>query len=193
MTPSKYITVAYRLYAPMEGNEKELIEEATEEYPFQFVTGLKMTLDRFEEILLPLQKGDKFDFTLSIDEAYGPFEEERVVTLPKKTFEINGRIDSKYIYEGAVVPLTNPDGERFNGTISQITDSQITVDLNHPLAGKPLTFQGVVTESREATPEEIQDTIKFLSGEGCCGGHCGGDCEGRCGGGGCQDGCGNCK
>ena len=43
MTENKYITVAYKLFAPMQGNERELIEEATEERPFQFISALGMT------------------------------------------------------------------------------------------------------------------------------------------------------
>ena len=186
MTPNKYITVAYKLYAPDENGEKELIEEAPKEHPFQFVSGLKMTLDDFESQIEPLCVGDAFDFTLTPEQAYGAVEMERVITLPKNVFEINGKIDSKYIYEGAVVPLQNADGERFQGTISQIAEKEITVDLNHPLAGLSLTFQGTVVENREATNQEIQDALTAMSG-GCCGG-CGG-CKGDCGddcGGGCK-------
>ena len=37
---------------------------------------------------------------------------------------INGKLDKRYIYEGAVVPLQNADGERFNGTITEITEKE---------------------------------------------------------------------
>lgn len=188
---NKYITVAYKLYAPMGENEQELIEEATAEVPFQFVSGMGMALDAFEGHICPLAKGETFNFTLSVDEAYGPHIPEGVQQLPRSAFEIDGKLDSKYIYEGAVVPLQNNEGERFNGTISEITDKNITVDLNHPLAGKALTFVGTVVETHEATKEEMQQAVQSLTG-GCggCGGNCGGDCgEGGCGGGNCG-GCG---
>ena len=75
------------------------------------------------------------------------------------------------------------DGERFNGTITEISEKEITVDLNHPLAGKPLNFVGTVTENREATNEEIQEMVKAMSGGcGSCGGCGGGDCENGCSG-----------
>ena len=77
----------------------------------------------------------------------------------------------------------NADGERFNGTITEIGEKEITVDLNHPLAGKPLNFVGTVTENREATNEEIQETVKAMSGGcGSCGGCSGGNCESGCSG-----------
>lgn len=182
-TSNKYITVAYKLYAPMEGNDHELIEEATAEQPFQFISGMGLALDAFERIITATEKGGNFDFTLSIDEAYGPYVEEGVQKVPRSVFEVDGKLNRKFIYEGAVVPLMNADGERFNGTITEIGEKEITVDLNHPLAGKPLNFVGTVTENREATNEEIQEVITAMSsGCGGCGGECGGGDCGGCGG-----------
>lgn len=182
-TPNKYITVAYELYTDFDG-KRELVEKATTEHPFQFISGLGTTLDAFEAQITPLEKGGKFDFTLSVDEAYGPYEQERVIELPKDTFKVNGHFDKERIYPGAVVPLMNADGARFNGTIAEVTDTTVTVDLNHPLAGKALNFVGEVTESREATKEEIQGMLNMLSGEGGCGcgcDSCGGGCDDDCG------------
>ena len=190
MTDNKYITVAYKLFASGEGDERELIEEATREVPFQFISALGMTLDAFEAQIAPLQPGEKFDIRLGSDEAYGPFVPEGVQKVPASIFMIDGKLDSRYIFEGAVVPLQNGDGERFNGTIKEITDTEITVDLNHPLAGKELNFVGEVVESREATNKEIQDALNAMTGcGGGCGGCGGGSCDG-CGGGSCGDGCG---
>ena len=189
-TTNKYITLAYKLYTTMADGTRELMEEATTQHPFMFISGMGLTLDAFEAQILSLGKGDAFDFTLSVDEAYGPYVEEGVQTVPRQMFEIDGKIDPKRIFEGAVVPLMNSEGERFNGTITEITGQHITVDLNHPLAGKTLNFIGTVVEHREATNEELQEMAKMLSGEGGCGG-CGGSCGGDCGG--CGDsGCGGC-
>lgn len=194
MAENKYITVAYKLYAPMEGNDHELIEEATKEVPFQFISALGMTLDAFEAQIAPLQAGATFDIKLSQEEAYGPFIPEGVQKVPASIFMIDGKLDKRYIYEGAVVPLQNADGERFNGTITEISDTEITVDLNHPLAGKELNFVGEVIESREATNKEIQDALNMMTGGGC--GGCGGGSCGSCGEGGCgscgEGGCGSC-
>lgn len=194
MAENKYITVSYKLYAPMEGNDHELIEEATKEVPFQFISALGMTLDAFEAQIAPLAAGATFDIKLSQEEAYGPFIPEGVQKVPASIFMIDGKLDKRYIYEGAVVPLQNADGERFNGTITEISDTEITVDLNHPLAGKELNFVGEVLESREATNKEIQDALNAMTGGSCggCGGCSGGSCEGGCGSCGEGSGCGNC-
>ena len=174
---NKYIAVAYQLYTKDKEGKRELVENATKEQPFQFVSGLGMTLDDFEMQIVDLQKDGEFEFELSPEQAYGEYEEERVIKVPRQTFEIDGRLDKQYIYEGAVVPLQNADGQRFNGLIQKIGDAEVTLDLNHPLAGKALIFIGEVVDTREATKEEITATLKMLTGEGGCGCGCE-DCEG---------------
>ena len=175
--PNLYIAVAYKLYTKDKEGKREMVEEATKEQPFQFVSGLGMTLDDFEAQITPLEKDGNFDFELTPEQAYGDYEQERVINVPRSTFEIDGRLDKEYIFEGAVVPLQNADGARFNGLIAKIGDTEVTVDLNHPLAGKSLIFMGEVVDTREATPEEITGTLKMITGEGGCGCGCE-DCEG---------------
>ena len=128
-TPNKYITVAYELYTDFDG-KKELVEKAPIEHPFQFISDMGTTLDAFEAQIKPLQKGEKFNFTLSVEEAYGEYEQERVLELNKDVFKINGHFDKEHIYPGSVVPLMNADGARFNGTITDVKEDTVTVDLN---------------------------------------------------------------
>lgn len=188
---NKYISVMYKLYTDGQDGKPELIEETAEGDPFIFVSALGMTLDAFEAQIVPLKAGEEFDFTLVPNDAYGDYDEAGKQALPRNVFEINGKLDSRFIFEGAVVPLTSADGARFNGTIVEIGDEKITVDLNHPLAGKSLNFKGKVVETREATNDEIRDALNQITG---CGGGCGG-----CGGGSCDgceskgEGCGGCK
>lgn len=180
-TPHKYITVAYELYADNEKGIHELIEKAPAEHPFQFISGMGVALEAFENNVASLAAGETFDFTLSIDEAYGPYVQEHVVSLDKEIFCIDGRFDKDTIYPGNVIPLVNGDGNRFQGLILEVKEDKVVVDLNHPLAGKDLHFKGNVVLSREATEEEIQGLINMMSGEGCgCGcDDCGGDCHGH--------------
>lgn len=182
---NKFITVAYKLYT-IEDGDKDFAEEATVEKPFEFISGLGLTLPLFEENIKDLQAGETFDFVINKEDAYGVYDERQVVPLPKKTFEIDGVFDSEHIVEGAIIPLMNAEGQRFNASVSEITENQVTVDLNHPLAGCDLQFIGSVVESRLATNEELAAVAKMMSGEGGCGGNCGG-CAG-CGDGGCSDG-----
>ncbi len=176
---NKYIAVDYKLYTA-ENGESELVEETTKERPFQFISGFGITLEAYEKNISELAKGDTFDFTLTKEEAYGDFEQERVLDLEREMFCINGHFDHEHIFKDAIVPLQNEDGNRFYGRVMSVDENKVKMDLNHPLAGKSLNFKGTILENREATNSEIQGMINRLSGEGCgCG--CG-DCEGGCGG-----------
>ncbi|MEG1333561.1 MAG: FKBP-type peptidyl-prolyl cis-trans isomerase, partial [Bacteroides sp.] len=173
---NKYITVAYELYTTEDG-ERELMEKATAEHPFQFISGLGTTLDAFESQIVSLNKGDKFEFTIASEDAYGEYSEEHVLDLPKSIFEIDGRFDNERIYAGNVVPLMDAEGHRLNGTVVEVQEDKVVIDMNHPLAGAALTFVGEVIENRPATNEEIQGMVNVMSGEGGCGcGSCGDGC-----------------
>ena len=187
---NKYITVAYKLYV-MEEGKPELVEEATVEHPFQFISGLGTALERFENEITPLNEGDKFEFVIPCAEAYGEYMPEGVRTVSKEMFTIDGVFDNEHIFTGSIVPLQDNEGHHFYATVGEITDTTVTVDLNHPHAGKDLTFIGQVVTSRSATNEEIQSTLNMLTGEGCGCGCCGGDCGSDCGDG-CGEGCGHC-
>ncbi|MBQ2366159.1 MAG: FKBP-type peptidyl-prolyl cis-trans isomerase [Bacteroidaceae bacterium] len=178
----KYVTVAYSLFSDNAEGVHELIEQTNEQHPLQFISGFGTMLEAFEAQIVPLNEGDKFDFTLAVDEAYGPYVAEHVIELDKQVFCIDGRFDKDNIYPGNVIPLTNADGMRFDGVIVEVKDNTVVVDLNHFLAGRALHFTGHVVQSRPATDAEIQGYLNMLSGEGCgCCGE-GGGCEGGCGG-----------
>ncbi len=176
---NKYIAVAYKLYSNNEGKQ-EMIEEAPTEKPFQFISGFGVTLDAFEKAVSDLAVEAEFDFTLSKDDAYGDYVDDRVLDLDKSIFTINNHFDHEHIFKDAIVPLQNEDGQRFYGRVLEISENKIKMDLNHPLAGKELNFKGCIVENREATNEEIQGMLNMISGEGGCGCGCD-DCNGDCG------------
>ena len=189
---SQFISIAYKLYVGGE-KEEELMEEATAEQPFQFISGFSVALDAFEQQVVGLEKGQTFDFSIAKEQAYGDYSPEHVLDLDREIFSINGHFDHDHIYEDAIIPLQNDEGNRFYGRVVEVGEDKVKVDLNHPLAGETLHFVGKILENRPATPEEISHMIKHMSGEG-CGCHCD-DCEGGCEGG-CEshhehhDGCG---
>ena len=180
---NKYITLAYKLYT-IENGEKEFTEEAPAEHPFQFISGLGLTLESFENQVKDLNKGDKFDFTIKAEEAYGEYDEEHVIDLPKNIFEIEGKFDSERVVEGAVIPLMTSEGQRINGSVVEVKDDVVVMDMNHPLAGCDLNFVGEITENRPATTDELSEMARMMSGGGCsggCGGGCNcGDCSSEC-------------
>lgn len=179
---NKFMSIAYKLYVDGD-NGLEMMEEATEEKPFQFITGFGVALDAFEQQVAGLEKGETFDFAIPKEQAYGDYAEEHVLDLDREIFSINGHFDHEHIYEDAIIPLQNEEGQRFYGRVVTVGEEKVKVDLNHPLAGETLHFKGSILETREATAKEIEHMAAHLAG-GCncgeCGGDCGGDCSGHC-------------
>lgn len=188
---NKYITVAYKLYS-IEDGERDFEEEAPAAHPFQFISGLGMVLDSFEEQLVNLKPGDKFDFTIAAENAYGEYDEQHVIDLPKNIFMIDGKFDAERIKEGAIVPLMTSDGQHINGSVVEVQADTVVMDMNHPLAGCDLNFVGEVVTNRPATNDELAEVARMMSGGcgcGCdsCGSGCGDDCgDHGCGGGCCH-------
>ena len=182
---NRFITANYQLYSVVDG-KKELEEQTSEEHPFQFITGFGISLDAFEQNIICLENGSDFDFSLQPSDAFGEYIPEGVHKLAKETFTVNGHFDNENIYEGAVITLMDNEEHRFMAKVVKIEEDGVTVDTNHPLAGKILNFKGKVIENRDATDEEIKHLIKHLTG-GCngCGHHHGEGCES------CGDGCGH--
>lgn len=197
ITANKSVSAEYELYVDGENGEKELMEKATVEQPLSFIFGAGMMLPKFEENIFGLASGEKFDFTINVEDAYGPYEDENVLDLDRSIFEIDGKLDDTMIYAGNVVPLMDSEGHRLNAQVVEVTDTHVKVDLNHPLAGETLHFKGSVIEVRESTDEEL---ASIYGGGGSCGSGCGcgsGGCDtehdhdhDHGGGGGCGSGCG---
>ncbi len=177
ITANKSVSAEYELYVDGENGEKELMEKATAQQPLSFIFGVGMMLPKFEENIFGLASGEKFDFTIDVNDAYGPYEDENVLDLDRSIFEIDGKLDDTMIYAGNVVPLMDSEGHRLNAQVVEVTDTHVKVDLNHPLAGETLHFKGSVLEVREATDEEL---ASIYGGGGSCGSGCG------CGSGGCD-------
>lgn len=174
---NRFVSISYSLYIDEDG-EKRLVEKTTDDKPFELITGFGIALDSFEQQVTPLEKGAKFDFSLTKDEAYGDYRDDLLMELGRDVFSINGHFDHEHVYQDAVIQMQNDEGNRFYGRVVEVGEEKVKIDLNHPLAGETLYFKGEVLENREATEDEINHLMKHLTGG--CGGHCG-DCEGGCG------------
>ena len=176
---NKFLSVVYQLYSVAENGEKHLEEQTGDDRPFEFITGFGISLDRFEQEVSGLEKGSHFDFILQPGEAFGDYVPEGKHKVSRDVFTINGHFDHENIFEGTTITLMDNEDHQFMAKVVKIEEDGVTVDTNHPLAGKLLNFTGRVIENREATEEEIQHLIKHLTGG--CGHHCGGCDHEGCG------------
>ena len=190
ISANTFVVVTYDLYVGT-GDDKELMEKATPEVPLKFIYGTGSMIPAFEDGLKDLEPGNKFDFVIAPENAYGEYVQEHVLELPKNIFEVEGKFDSEMVKEGNTIPMMDANGNRINGSVLEVREDVVVMDFNHPLAGETLHFQGEVVDVHEPTAEEIAELTAPAGGcgGGCsgCGGGCGDDSEGGCGcGGGCH-------
>ena len=176
----KIVKVVYDLYVDgSEAGQEELMERATAEYPLVYCHGRGMMLPQFEAALAGKQQGDNFDFRIAAQDAYGEYDDEGVLTLPRELFCIDGKFDEERVYVGNIVPMTTQEGQIVNAQVAEITEENVTIDLNHPLAGENLHFTGTIIEVRDATEEELAALTRKCGGCGGCGSE---GCNPECGG-----------
>jgi FKBP-type peptidyl-prolyl cis-trans isomerase SlyD len=105
-----------------------------------------------EEALHGKEEGSTFSVTMEPEDAFGEYERELVRSEPRGLFPENVAIGMQF--EGGAEGADDEDYMLF--TVVDISDTEVTVDGNHPLAGKQLNFVGTVTGVREATAEELE-------------------------------------
>jgi FKBP-type peptidyl-prolyl cis-trans isomerase SlyD len=104
-----------------------------------------------EEALHGKSVGDKFSVTMTPDEAFGEYEHDLVRVEPREMFPQDVAVGMQF--EGGAEGDDDEDFMLY--TVTEVTDKEVTVDGNHPLAGKTLTFSGVITGARAALAEEL--------------------------------------
>ncbi|MCW5908115.1 MAG: peptidylprolyl isomerase [Chitinophagales bacterium] len=151
--PDTVVRIAYELRTEPEG---QVMDSAAKDSPLSFLFGHNNVLDMFEKNLEGLIAGNQFNFVLTPEQGYGAYEEEAVILLDKSVFSHEGAVMEDMLFVGNIVPLQDQHGNPFQGRIVNLQDDKVTVDLNHPFAGKTLYFSGEVVEVREAHPVEIE-------------------------------------
>jgi peptidylprolyl isomerase len=106
----------------------------------EFTLGQGQLIPGFEKAVLGMKPGDSATTRIAADDAYGPVQEDRIVVLQRS--EMPQNIDPKV---GQRLQFGSPEG-RVVVLVTATTDETVTVDGNHPLAGKDLTFEITLAE-----------------------------------------------
>lgn len=104
--------------------------------PLAITLGEEEVVPGLEQAIIGMQPGEKKTIKLSADDAYGDYDEELVMEVPRAEFpdDINPEV-------GQTLELTDDDGEAFLVTVTDVSDELVILDANHPLAGKDLTYE----------------------------------------------------
>lgn len=129
---------------------------ADAEKPLVFQTGMDLMVAGFEKKILELEnEGDKLEFTLGMYDAYGEYLDDFTTTMPIEACPVN-------IAVGKRMWLWGEDGNKFPVTVVSIDkeSGQVTMDMNHPLAGKDLHYVVEVLGIEDAPENFVPAAVK---------------------------------
>ena len=135
-------------YELREQGGTEILDANSQDAPLEFVMGTVMIIPGLEAGLLGLSEGDQKLIEVPASEAYGDHNPEAIQMLPKEQFE---GID---LEKGMMLYGQGEDGQTTQVLVKDFTDTDVTIDFNHPMAGKDLVFDVIVTSERAATADE---------------------------------------
>jgi peptidylprolyl isomerase len=113
----------------------EIVDTTEEKEPWEFTLGEGNVISGFEEAVVGMNPGESKTVNVPSEKAYGPHRKERIVVIDREKFP-------KHITPEAGQHLRIPqqDGTTAMVTVSEVSESKVTIDGNHPLAGKDLVF-----------------------------------------------------
>lgn len=178
---NKVVTFEYTL----KNDNGEILDSSSKNAPLEYLHGAGNIVPGLEAEMEGKKVGDKFKASVEPEDAYGLRFEELVQKIDKDKLSHLPNLEV-----GMQLQAYDEDGMQIL-TVVDISDTEVTLDGNHPLAGEKLHFDVEIVDIREATEDEIEFG---LNGGGCgCGGDsCGDGCNPQDAKGGCGGGCGCC-
>ncbi|GHV06123.1 peptidyl-prolyl cis-trans isomerase [Campylobacterota bacterium] len=167
-------------YEVKDAKSGELIDSNIDGDPLEFLMGSGHIVPGLEKAIAAMSAGEAKNIVVSADQAYGSYDE-----TAQEQVEID-QFSGIDLQTGMTLYGQSESGQTVQVTVKAIGEKEVTIDYNHPLAGKDLSFAVTVLSTREATSEEIEN--QSLAHECCCGddhehghkhghNHCGCDCH----------------
>jgi len=125
------------------------ILDASQGQPLTFLVGAGYIIPGLEERMLGMKEGEKKTIEVPAEEAYGIADPNLIQQAPREYFE---GVDLEV---GLPLQAQTPEGQIIHMVVVDFDENTVTVDLNHPLAGRDLVFDVEIKSIREATPDEI--------------------------------------
>lgn len=161
---NKVIGIEYTLKDAKTG---EQLDTNVGQAPLEFVSGKGQIIKGLEDKLVNMFANEEADVLVEPKDGYGEYNEEAVQTLPKEQFA------GIELSEGMSLYGQGEHGETIQVVVKSFDDTSVTIDYNHPMAGRTLMFSVAILSLRDATEEEIQSGVVggfAAMGGGCCGG-----------------------
>lgn len=145
ITQDKAVTIHYTV----RHKSGDVLDQSSEERPLAFIFGRGMLIPGLESALEGKQAGEQVKTLVAAEQAYGERHDGLMQTIPKELF------GDQEVEVGMQFRASTDQGDQ-SVMIVEVTDEEVTVDGNHPLAGQDLDFEVEVVEVRDATAEELE-------------------------------------
>ena len=117
-------------------NDGSVFDTSEGREPLKFRIGGGQVIAGFDEALSGMEIGESKTVTIPADKAYGPHQQEMVMVVDRSKFP--GELEPQM---GQQLQVGQPNGHTFMATVTAISGEEVTLDANHPMAGKDLTFE----------------------------------------------------
>jgi len=126
-------------------DDGSVFDSSTDREPLEFKLGENQIIRGFENAVIGMAPGEKSTVTIPAEKAFGPHRNEMVIEMNKEDFPAD--LDPKV---GQKLNLHQNDDQTIVVTVTEVTENAVTLDANHALAGKDLTFDIELVEIMEA-------------------------------------------
>jgi len=116
--------------------DETVFDSSVNRDPLQFKIGDGQIIPGFEKIVIGMDTGEKKVTTIVSDQAYGPHRKDMVFSVDRDKFPPNIQPEV-----GQQLQMPQADDQKIVVTVTKVSESNVTLDANHPLAGKDLTFE----------------------------------------------------
>lgn len=114
--------------------------------PLEFEVGAGHVVKGFDDAVVGMEKGEEKEITIKPEEGYGELRDELKQKVPRTALP-----KEQEPKEGMILMVSSPDGRQMPVKIAAVDEETVTVDLNHPLAGKTLVFKIKIVDIEEPT------------------------------------------
>jgi FKBP-type peptidyl-prolyl cis-trans isomerase SlyD len=154
------------LYEVKDTTSGEVVDSNMNGTPLTFMMGRGQVIIGLENALSNMNNGESADTLVKAVEAYGEYDENATQTLPVEQFA------GLELSIGMTLYGQDESGQTVAVTVKSFDDVNVTIDFNHPLAGKDLLFSVHVTMVRNATPDELLSGVPMENQQSMGGGSC---------------------
>ncbi|AOE83523.1 FKBP-type peptidyl-prolyl cis-trans isomerase [Pseudomonas sp. TCU-HL1] len=122
----------------------DVVDSTFEKNPATFKVGDGNLLPGFESVLFGLKSGDKRVLAIEPEQGFGQYNPQNVQVMPRGNFQ------DMELSEGLLIIFNDAANAELPGVVKIVDDTHVTIDFNHPLAGKPLSFEVEILSVRPA-------------------------------------------